>query len=305
MNMQQLLDPKVDRAFRHVFGSEKNKDILIQFLNDMVVVKDRKPIVEVTFLETHQLPEIAAHKESIVDVLCEDEAHNKFIVEMQVERGSGFEKRAQYYAAKAYISQMEKGGDYADLKEVIFLAITNFTMFPQKKAYKSDHVTLDKLTHEHDLKGFSYTFLELPKFNKPQDELNTMIEKWAYYFKHAPDMRLSDIHTLFAKDITIQKAYTELDRFSWTEEELRTYDADLKRIWDNQAIMRYRAYQIKQAEQKGVEKGRKEGREEGREEGRDLEKLAIARNLIQTSLSDNEIAKITGLSVEKVRRLRH
>ena len=179
-------------------------------------------------------------------------------------------------------------------------------MFPQKKAYKSDHVTLDKLTHEHDFKGFSYTFLELPKFNKPQDELNTMIEKWAYYFKHAPDMRLSDIHTLFAKDITIQKAYTELDRFSWTEEELRTYDADLKRIWDNQAIMRYRAYQIKQAEQKGVEKGRKEGREEGRErKRRDLEKLAIARNLIQTSLSDNEIAKITGLSVEKVRRLRH
>ena len=85
---------------------------------------------------------------------------------MQVARTEGFAKRAQYYAAKAYANQMNNGDDYPKLKQIIFLAITNFVMFPDKKGYKSDHVILDKESYAHDLKDFSFTFLELPKFDK-------------------------------------------------------------------------------------------------------------------------------------------
>ncbi|MDJ1305568.1 MAG: Rpn family recombination-promoting nuclease/putative transposase [Candidatus Midichloria sp.] len=79
---------------------------------------------------------------------------------------------------------MEKGGEYEDLKEVIFLAITEYIMFPNKPGYLSEHVILDKKTYEHDLKGFSYTFIELPKFKKDIEELESGIERWCYFFKH-------------------------------------------------------------------------------------------------------------------------
>ena len=96
-----------------------------------------------------------------MDVLCKDENGVQFIVEMQVASKAGFEKRAQYYAAKAYSRQLNRGqgedGQYANLKEVVFIAIMNYVVFPDKEDYKSDHVILDKKTHENDLKDFSFT----------------------------------------------------------------------------------------------------------------------------------------------------
>ena len=152
--LSKFLDPKNDVAFKKIFGTEKNQDILIHFLNDMLVFKAGKPITQVTFLKTVQDPEIAAKKTSIVDVMCADDVGNQYIVEMQVAEGDTFIKRAQYYAAKAYSSQLKVAGKYHTLKEIIFLAITNFIMFPKKKEFKSNHVILDKLTNEHDLKDF-------------------------------------------------------------------------------------------------------------------------------------------------------
>jgi len=131
--MSKFLDPKNDVAFRRIFGAERNKDILIHFLNDMLKFKAKKKIVDVTFLKTIQDPEIALKKSSIVDVLCKDEKGNSYIVEMQVAKETGFIKRAQYYASKSYVSQMNIGGKYRNLKEVIFLAIADFVMFPKKK----------------------------------------------------------------------------------------------------------------------------------------------------------------------------
>ena len=105
---------------------------MIHFLNDVVDFKCGHRIEDVTFLKTVQDPEIAAKKTSIVDVLCKDELGHQYIVEMQVAKERGFEKRAQYYAAKAYSSQMFKTGKYQDLKEVIFVAIADFVMFEDK-----------------------------------------------------------------------------------------------------------------------------------------------------------------------------
>ena len=152
--LSRFLDPKNDVAFKKIFGTSKNQDILIHFLNDMLVFKEGKPITTVSFLKTVQDPEIAAKKTSIVDIMCADEVGNQYIVEMQVAEGDGFIKRAQYYAAKAYISQLMVAGKYHTLKEIIFLAITNFIMFSEKTEFKSDHVILDKATNEHNLKDF-------------------------------------------------------------------------------------------------------------------------------------------------------
>ena len=99
MAVSKFLDPKNDVAFRRIFGSEDNKDILIHFVNDVLELKGKDKIKEVTFLSTIQIPEIASKKQSVVDVLCKDENGVQLIIEMQVSPQEGFEKRAQYYPA--------------------------------------------------------------------------------------------------------------------------------------------------------------------------------------------------------------
>jgi len=286
--LTKFLDPKNDFAFKRIFGTEKNKDILIHFLNDMLTFKDRALIQDVTFLKTIQDPETASKKTSIVDILCKDENDNRYIVEMQVAKEKGFEKRAQYYASKAYISQANAGGEYHNLREVIFLAIAEFIMFPKKKHWKSEHVILDKDSYEHDLKDFSFTFLELPKFQKSIDELSTISDKWMYFFKNAEETTESDLEKLVGKDMIIERAYDELDRFHWNEEELLTYD---------QAEKYEGAYIASMAQKydEGLEKGLEKGREEG------IEK--VARNMLSKGIDVETIASVTGLTEKAIRGL--
>jgi predicted transposase/invertase (TIGR01784 family) len=308
MSLGKFLDPKNDFAFKRIFGTEKNKDILIHFLNDMLGFTGKDQIKTVSFLKTAQDPEIAAKKQSLIDVLCVDEVGRQYIVEMQVARTRGFEKRAQYYAAKAYSRQLNEGDKYHKLKEIIFLAITSFVMFPDKTAYKSDHVILDKETHSHDLKDFYFSFLELPKFTKTIDELESVVEKWAYFFKHAEETHEKELEKIIGSDHVIQRAYEELNRFSWSEIELNTYEQEEKRERDAQAILDQQLLDIEAAKAKYVEQGREEGREqgreegrgEGREEGREQGIQEVAKSMKQAGLSVEEIARYTGLSETEI-----
>lgn len=293
MSLSKFLDPKNDIAFRKIFGSEKHKDILIHFINDILGFTGDNAIQQVTFLPTVQDPDIASKKQSIVDVLCKDAKGVQIIVEMQVAPTKGFEKRAQFYASKAYCGQLNKGqeedGLYHNLKEVIFIAIADYVMFPEKKRYKSDHVLLDKEDHSHDLKDFSFTFIELPKFKKKKiEQLETIIERWCYFFKYASETSEQDLEQLAASDLVIKDAYEALNQFNWTEAELLAYDQEIKRIRDNRAALEYQ-----------IDKAKAEGREEGREEG--IEQ--VAKNLLKQGLSIDAIAKATGLSPAKIRQL--
>ncbi|MDX5497064.1 MAG: Rpn family recombination-promoting nuclease/putative transposase, partial [Wolbachia endosymbiont of Nomada fabriciana] len=125
MALSKFLDPKLDLTFKKIFGTEKNKNILIHFLNDILGFTEINTIQEVEFLSTIMDPEIASDKQSIVDVLCRDSSGARYVIEMQLTRDKGFEKRAQLYAAKAYSRQADKSGKYIDLKKVFFIAISN------------------------------------------------------------------------------------------------------------------------------------------------------------------------------------
>ena len=139
MALSKFLDPKNDVAFKKVFGSEKHKDILIHFINDILELEGNNQIEDVEFLSPIQDAEIASKKQSIVDVLCRDKNGVQIIVEMQVAPTKGFEKRAQYYAAKAYSRQLNKGqeadGLYENLKAVIFIAIADYIVFPNTNKF--------------------------------------------------------------------------------------------------------------------------------------------------------------------------
>ncbi|WP_341750116.1 Rpn family recombination-promoting nuclease/putative transposase [Candidatus Tisiphia endosymbiont of Sialis lutaria] len=290
MAITKFLDPKNDIAFRRIFGSEKNKDILIHFINDVLELKGSDRIKEVTFLPTIQEPEIAAKKQSIVDVLCKDENGVQLIIEMQVSPQEGFEKRAQYYAAKAYSRQLNKGKNegarYIDLKAVIFIAISDNIIFKDKVFYKSDHIILDKDSYSYDLKDFSFTFIELPKFKITDINLLTnIIEKWCYFFKHANETSESDLRKIIGSDQVIERAYEELNQFNWTEEELLTYEQETKRIMDNKAS---EDYLIKTA------------KAEGKAEGKAEEKISVAKKMLAKGSDPAFISIITGLDEDYI-----
>lgn len=235
MVMTKFLDPKNDLAFKRIFGTEKNKDILMHFLND-IFARTTNPIETVTFLATFQIPETVGQRVSSVDVLCQDQNGERFIVEMQVLREPGFEKRAQYYAAKAYIDQRTKNSDYKDLKAVIFLGITDFILFPEKEDYLSHHVILDKKTYTHDLKDFSYSFIELPKFTVEKENLKTLVQKWCYFLKNAPETTQQDIKEIVGSDLIIKRAYEELSQNGWSSADIYAYDSVDKKNWSNKAV---------------------------------------------------------------------
>ena len=93
MEITRYLDPRNDIAFKKIFGSEQNKDVLIHFLNDILGKQGKEQIEQLTFLNTTQPPAIAAQKRSILDVLCTDAQGIMFIVEMQVAKVRGFIER--------------------------------------------------------------------------------------------------------------------------------------------------------------------------------------------------------------------
>jgi predicted transposase/invertase (TIGR01784 family) len=285
----RYLNPRNDVAFKKIFGTEKNKDILLHFLNDVIVTNDKKAIKKVTLLNPMQHPEIIHSKQSTVDVLCEDEDGIQYIVEMQVAKVAGFEKRAQYYAAKAYSSQPQEGDAYKDLKEVVFLAITEYIMFPEKKDYKSVHVTLDEKTKERDLKDFSFTFIELPKFKEAKiEELKTYEQKWCYFFKHAEDPdNITEL--LKNSDEVIKRAYKELEIHNWSKEELRIYESSEKKSKDAKAREDYVR-----------EEALAEGKAKGIAEGERKKAVAIARKLLSKGMDPGFVSVTTGLSISQV-----
>lgn len=280
MNLGKFLDPKNDFAFKQIFGNVKNKEILIRFLNDMIPFPENGKIVDLSFLKPSQDPETFAKKQSVVDVLCTDTHGCQYIVEMQVAHTEGFEKRAQYYAAKAYGSQMHVGDQYQNLKEIIFLAFTDFILFPNKKAYKSDHVILDKSTFENDLKDFYFCFVELPKFNKTIPELSNATERWIYFLKHAPKTSPDELNALIGSDAILAEAYKALDSFYWSSEQIYHYEQQLKSQRDHKAMLQY-----------------------AHSEGKNYEKHRMAWQLLQEGVDINVIQKVTGFSPDTLANL--
>ncbi len=296
MITSKYLNPQNDFAFKRIFGQEKNKEILISMLNAVLKNQLHHDIKDVIFLKTSQDPEIASQKQSIVDVLCKDEDGCQYIVEMKIARTEGFEKRALFYASKAYVDQAEVGEKYHNLKEVIFLAFTNHILFPKKEHYKSEHVILDKVTLAQDMKYMSFTFVELPKFGKqcPEDISKLSLEEKFYHFLYkAPAMSDADLTKLTGRDVVIKKAFDELERFSWTEEELNTYDQVQKRERDNLSALLYAKKEgKKEGLAEGIEKGKQEGLAEGIEKGKEEERKAMAAKMRKAGVAPALIDKI-------------
>jgi len=154
-------------------------------------------------------------------------------------------------------------------------------MFPSKKSYKSEHVILDRESFEHDPKDFSFTFIELPKFIKAVDELSSIQEKWCYFFKHAEETSLEDLKKIIGNDEVIERAYSELDRFGWSEEELLTYDQSEKHRKDYLSALAQKF-------------------DEGEAKGRAEERIIMTRELKRQGVAFSVTEHVTSLSRREI-----
>ncbi|QMV46175.1 Rpn family recombination-promoting nuclease/putative transposase [Wolbachia pipientis] len=307
MALSKFLDPKLDLTFKKIFGTEKNKNILIHFLNDILGFTGVNTIQDVEFLSTIMNPEIASDKQSIVDVLCKDSLGNRYIAEMQLARDKGFEKRAQLYAAKAYSRQ---SGNYIDFKTVFFIAISNSTLFPSDVYYISTHNIRDIKTNGHYLKDFQFVFIELPKFTKSKvEQLETTVERWCFFFKYAEETTDEDLRKIAEKSPIIKLAYDELDKFHWNEKDLVAYEERVMDLQKEAAILEQKLDDAKhegrhEGRHEGIQIGHEKGKIEGIAEGEQQTKIAVAKNLLKAGVSTDIISQTTGFSHSEILQLR-
>jgi predicted transposase/invertase (TIGR01784 family) len=144
-----------------------------------------------------------------------------------------------------------------------------------------------KNSHEHDLQDFSFTFIELSKFNKTNiSELNTILEKWCFFFKYAAKTSEADLEKLIGSDLVIKQAYDALSQFNWSEPELIAYDEEIKRIRDNIAALDYQY-------DKGIEKGINQ---------RNIE---IVSRMLKENTDIKFISSVTGLSNDEILKIQN
>jgi predicted transposase/invertase (TIGR01784 family) len=297
----RFLDPTIDIVFKKLFGTVVHKDILIHFLNSVLGREEGNLIVDVVFNDLTNIPETLELKESIVDVRCTDQSKHQYIIEMQVSPQKDYAQRAQYYSALALSRQLEKSEKYEKLVPVIFIGILDFSLFACKE-YISKHSILNTKTYENELTNLQFYFIELSKFDIKIEKIESILDKWIYFLKHASQLR--KIPESYQKQVVFDNAFRALEEGSWSRGELEAYDRYLDAI-------RSRASQLETALemgmekgiQKGMEKGIKKGIKEGIKEGELRKALEVARELVNFH-DTKTIARITGLSEAQIEELK-
>ena len=277
-----FINPKTDFAFKKIFGSEQSKDILISFLNALLY--DGQPIIEdLEILNPYLAPKIRGVKDTYLDVKAKVTEDKTVIIEMQVLNVESFEKRILYNAAKSYSVQLQMGENYRLLNPVIALTITDFKMFDQfdkvisRFVLKEKDYLVDYLSDDIEL-----VFVELPKFKKELDNLETIADKWIYFLKSARELRT--VPELMGSVPEISQAFEIANQSNLTPEELEDLERREMFIQDMRGAM-------SKAVKQGIEQGMKE------------KAVEIAKRLLNI-LDEETISNTTGLSFEEIQSLR-
>jgi predicted transposase/invertase (TIGR01784 family) len=277
-----------DFGFKRVFGSEPNKALLIDFLNTLL--PKRHQIKSLSYKSSENLGATPLDRKAIFDLYCQSDSGERFIVEIQKAKQNFFKDRSVFYASFPIQEQALKGEWNFRLSPVYSIGILDFVF--------DDHKHEDTVVHTVELKDqncnvfydkLKFIYIELPKFTKTLDQLESHQDKWLYLFKHFPD--LEDQPPPFQDAVFLQLfEVAELSNLSSIEQ--ASYQDSLKYYRDLNNV-------VDTARQEGLEEGIEQGIERGRRE----EKRMIARSLLN-QLAVETIAQITGLSVAEIEELR-
>ena len=284
-----------DFAFKRLFGTEPNKELLISFLN--ALLHGREEIREITYLNTEHLGTQEYDRRAVFDVYCVNEKGEHFLVEMQKGEQQFFKDRSVYYSTFAIREQAPRGEWNYGLKGIYTIGILNFCFNKKDSSYYHEVKLMDTATREVFYDKLTFIYLEMPKFTKTEAELSTMFDKWLYAIRNLPSL-LERPRALYEK--VFQRLFEAAEIAKFDRRERYEYEESLKAYRDWFSVMETAELR---GEERGHAKGLKEGHAKGLEEGTHKANVATALRLKQMGLSVEDIQKATGLSEEEIREL--
>ena len=282
----KYIDPFTDFGFKKLFGEECNKDLLLDFLNELLHKEEGK-IVSLSYLNTDKMGAHEGFRRAVFDLYCENERGEKFLVELQKTKQEYFKDRSLYYSTFAIAEQAVPGEWNYCLKNVYVVAILDFVFEADKQdkeKYRYDVMLTDIETHKIFYEKLQFVYLEMPKFTKEVDELQTRFEKWMYVLKNLK--RLNDIPDKLRGKI-FERLFKAAEIAKLDSKEYMGYIDELNSYRDLINCLDY-----------AKKEGRAIGLMEGREEGEMKKALTIAEKLLKKGIPLEEVADFTGLSVD-------
>ena len=286
---EKYINPFTDYGFKRLFGEEPNKDLLLDFLNELLKEQEGE-IKEISYLPAEKLPISQGDRKAVFDLYCTNEKDEKFIVELQKTKQKYFKDRILYYSTFPIQEQAIVGQDWNfKLKNVYTIAILDFVFDEDKnepEKFRYDVKLSDIETKKVFYDKLTFVYLEMPKFNKTEKELETKYYKWLFVLKNLNKL---DRIPVELKENIFLKLFETAEIAKLDKEEFRKYQESLNAYRD-----------IKNS----VDTAWEEGREEGREEGEKKKQIEIAKGMKKKGFEILLIVELTGLSKEEIEALK-
>ncbi len=285
----EKISPRVDIAFKKIFGVEENKDLLISLINSIVSVEDQ--VTEVTLLNPYNPKNFRKDKLSILDIKATSQTGKRFNIEIQISDEADYDKRALYYWARLYTEQLQAAQDYSTLCKAIGIHILNFTSILSVDKYHNVFHIREKESGLSYFKDLELHTLELRKFSEGSDEkLSDIVAK----VKNSLDIWMAFLtrHDLLNKERlpealdkpVLKKALDVLEVMNFLPEEREAYEDHLK--W-----LRIEANTLKKYQAIGVD------------EGINIGVQRVARALLADGMLIAKVSDLTGLSIKEIEAL--
>ena len=318
----RYINPYTDYGFKYLFGTEPNKEFTLAFVNEML--RGKEVIKSLTLIPSEQLGDTKEDRRAVFDVYAETERGEKIIIEMQKADQQYFKDRSVYYSSFPIRSQGEKGKWKFGLKAVYTIGILDFVFDEDKddeEYYHHEVKLMDVKKKTVFYNNLTYIYLEMPKFKKTEDELETLFDKWLYALKNLPlllERPAALQERIFMKffDVAQTANLSKEEYAKYCESEKIYHDLDgafrtASQKGFTRGVMKGHAEGHAEGLAEGLTKGRAEGLAEGLTKGlakgltkgRDERNLEIARKMKSRGMSFDEIAEMTDLTVDEIEKL--
>ncbi len=258
INVPERLDPKIDLAFKKVFGSQENKSILLSFLNAVLNWTGEQQIVDVKILNPYLEQENIDDSLGILDIKLQLENNDLVDVEMQIGNLGNMERRSTYYVCRMFGDQNITNGRYQDLNRVIAINVLDFTRIKPIKRYHTIFRLRETQENVDLTDAIEIHFIELPKLKLEMASYTNPLDRWVMFLKGWDNMELLD--KLAQEDPTIGKAKQVLEQMASNPRERELYELRRKAILDRNSA-------LYEAKMEGISEGKMEGKREGKREG--------------------------------------
>lgn len=281
-------------TFKLVFG--EHPDLVMSLLNALLPLDEDGQITHVEYLTPEMVPENPGKKYSVVDVRCTDQQKRQFIVEMQLYWNPYFQQRVLLNASKAVVRQLDKGESYSLIQPVYCLSLINDIGFESgPDEFYHDYAIVNTQHPERRIDGLRFVFVELPKFTPKTILEKKMAVLWLRFLTEVGERHQGAPVELLDNELT-SKALGIVEKSAMSDAQLYAYERFWMTVHDEQAYLEGRYI-------KGREQGRAEGREQGRAEGEYNKALESARKMKAKGYPADDIAEITGLTIDEINRL--